>query len=241
MYRYLTGAYYVDDIKDHGTLKNHLCQKYLSFALCDLSDGELERYLGMSRDNGITVTAKDAKVNPNKKTVLKRSKVLDVSGAQGEVTYSKESGDSAITVSKEGDITVKKGLEPKTYRVGIAASAAGDGFYQAKTVYSTVKITVKKANTISVIPRTATVAAKKKVVLARSKALVVLGAKGAVTYTKKKGNAKIKVAKKTGKVTVKKGLKKGKTYKVKVAVQAAGNTVYAPKTVTKTFAIRVKA
>ena len=68
----------------------------------------------------------------------------------------------------------------------------------------------------------------------------MLKAKGKVTYAKKAGAKKITVAKKTGKVVVKKGLKKGK-YKVKVAVKAAGNGSYAPKTVTKTFIIKVKA
>ena len=171
--------------------------------------------------------------------MLKRAKVLDVSGAQGKVTYSKYSGENAIKVSKKGNITVGKNVEPGTYGIRIAVSAAGDDFYKAKTVYKTVNITVKKVNPITVVPRTATVTAGKKVVLAKSKVLTVLRAKGKVTFTKEKGNAKIKIAKKTGKVTVKKGLKKGKTYKVKVAVKAAGNNAYAAKTVKKTFAIRV--
>ena len=241
VYRYLTGKYYEDDIKTAGTLKNHLCQTYISFALCDLGDKELERYLGMSRENGITVTAKDVTVNSNKKTVLKRSKVLSVKGAQGKVTYSKSYGDAGITVSKTGKVTVKKSVDPGIYRVTIVAKAAGDEFYESKTVNKTVKITVKKPNPITVTPKTAAVNAGEKVTLARIKVLSVWRAKGTVTYTKKSGNTKITIAKKTGKVTVKKGLKAGKRYKVKVAVRAAGNSSYMAKTVTKTFTIRVRA
>ncbi|MBQ9002542.1 MAG: hypothetical protein IJ087_11885 [Eggerthellaceae bacterium] len=245
VYLYLADTLYVNDVRTSRASTNNLCQTYMSFALCDsmfeLSDDELERHLGMSRENGITLTAKDAKVNPNEKTVLKRTQVLSVSGEQGAVTYSKSSGDSGITVSKNGKVTVKKNVEPGTYHVGISASAAGDEFYKPKTVNQTVKIVVKRVNTITVTPRTATVTAGKKVTLPRSDVLTMTNAKGTVTYAKKSGNAKISIAKTTGKVTIKKGLKKGKTYKVKVAVNAAGDDTYAPKTVTKTFAIRMKA
>ena len=188
----------MDDIEKSATSTNNSCQTYMAFALCDLPDDELERYLGMSRENGISATAKEAKVNPYAKTVLKRSQVLSVSGAQGAVTYSKESGDSGIVVSKAGKVTVKKSVGPGTYRVTILASAAGDEFYEPKIVATTVKIVVKRENTIFVSPRTATVEAGKKVVVKRSDALTVLSAKGAVTYAKKSGNEKISVAKKTG-------------------------------------------
>ena len=62
---------------------------------------------------------------------------------------------------------------------------------------------------------------------------------GKLTYVKKSGNKKITINKTTGKVTVKKKLKKG-TYKVKVAVTAAGNSNYKAVTKTVTFKIKVK-
>ena len=102
-----------------------------------------------------------------------------------------------------------------------------------------MKITVKKVNTITVKSKTATVKAGKKVTLKRSKVLTVNNAIGKVTYAKLSGNNKITV-KSNGKVVVKKGLKKKKTYKVKVAVTAAGNSKYGPKTVTKVFKVKVK-
>ena len=60
-----------------------------------------------------------------------------------------------------------------------------------------------------------------------------------MTFKKAKGNDKITVGK-AGKVTVKKGLKAGKTYKVKVKVTAAGNANYKKATKAATLKVRVK-
>ena len=238
VYRYLTDKWYEDDIKDHDKLKNHLCQTYLSFALCDLDANEIAQY-GMSRENKITVTPKAVSVNPGVKTVLQSSDILDIADAAGDITFSKTYGDTGITISENGKVTIAKSVKPRVYRLGIAVKAAGDAFYQEKTVYKTVKITVKKVNTITVKSKTATVKAGKKVTLKRSKVLTVKNAIGKVTYAKLSGNKKITV-KSNGKVVVKKGLKKKKTYKVKVAVTAAGDSSYGPKTVTKVFKVKVK-
>ena len=64
------------------------------------------------------------------------------------------------------------------------------------------------------------------------------GAKGKAASCKVSGNAKIAVSK-AGKVTVKKGLKAGKTYKVKVLVCAVGNKTYAPAFKTVTCKVKV--
>ena len=80
---------------------------------------------------------------------------------------------------------------------------------------------------------------KRNQTLKRSAVLTVSKARGAVTYVKKSGQKKIVIAKKTGRVTVKKGLKKG-TYRIKVKVQAAGNSSYLPSSVkTVTFKIKI--
>ena len=79
---------------------------------------------------------------------------------------------------------------------------------------------------------------KKAQKLAVGKFLTVKKQEGKVTYVKKSGNKKITIAKKTGKVTVKKGLKKG-TYKVRVAVTAAGSEGFEAGTKTETFKIKV--
>ena len=103
----------------------------------------------------------------------------------------------------------------------------------------TVTKKAKKANTLTVKGKTAKVKYGKKATLKVSKVLTIKKAKGKKTFVKKSGKTQITISKKTGKVTVKKGLKKG-TYKVKVAVTAAGNDSYKAKTVIKTFKIKVK-
>ena len=82
-------------------------------------------------------------------------------------------------------------------------------------------------------------AKKKKTVFKKTKAFTVKKAPGKVTFKKVKGNKKIIVAK-NGKVTVKKGLKKNKTYKVKVKVTSAKTAKYAKITKTVTLTIKVK-
>lgn len=74
--------------------------------------------------------------------------------------------------------------------------------------------------------------------IAAKKAISVKDARGAVTYKKVSGNAKITVAS-NGKITVKKGLKVG-TYKVKIAVTAAGNASFKKATKNVTVALSVK-
>ena len=108
----------------------------------------------------------------------------------------------------------------------------------------------KAANPLTIKAKTATVKGstkgkngklKKTKTLAVSKVIAFTKkGQGKMTYTKSYGSKKITIAKTTGKVTVKKGLKKG-TYKVKVKVQAAGNTNYKASAVkTVTFKVKVK-
>jgi hypothetical protein len=103
-----------------------------------------------------------------------------------------------------------------------------------KALNSLVKM---KKNPMTVKTKTVKAKADKKV--KNKVGLVVKNAKGTKTYTKVSGNSKITVNKKTGKFTVKKGLKAGKTYKVKVKVKAAGTKLYKSKTITKTVKVKV--
>ena len=98
----------------------------------------------------------------------------------------------------------------------------------------------KSANSMKVAVKTKTVKVKKvKKAKQNVAAITVTGAKGAVTYKKAGGSAKLTVNAKTGKITVKKGTKKG-TYKVKVTVTAAGDGNFKPGTKTVTVTIKVK-
>nr|MCR5207633.1 CAP domain-containing protein [Eubacterium sp.] len=110
--------------------------------------------------------------------------------------------------------------------IGIAGFKGDDGNYYwvqefGYALSAQPKSAEKKANTLTAKGKAVTVKKNKKTVIKKAKAFAVNNAKGAVTFTKSKGNKKITVAK-NGKITVNKGLKKG-TYKVKVKVKAAGN------------------
>ena len=105
---------------------------------------------------------------------------------------------------------------------------------------------IEKANNpLSIKGKTAAVKSKKLKKKAQKLAVTKVitftkKGQGKLTYTKASGNKKITISKTTGKVTVRKGLKKG-TYKVKVKVNAAGNSNYNASTwKTATFKIKVK-
>jgi hypothetical protein len=121
----------------------------------------------------------------------------------------------------------------------IAAGTAGDVTRCAELLQKAVdNAALKAANTMVAAGKTVKAKASKKTTIKKSKAFTVKNAKGKVTFKKKSGNSKVVVSK-TGKVTVKKGLKKGKTYKVKVQVKAAGNGDYLAKTKTVTLKVKV--
>ena len=101
-------------------------------------------YVKVGKKNPMTVKAKTVKAKAKKKTVVKTTKAFTVKKAQGKATYKKVSGNSKITVAKNGKVTVKKGLKKgKTYKVKVKVSAPGNANYLSieKTVTLKVKIT----------------------------------------------------------------------------------------------------
>ena len=68
--------------------------------------------------------------------------------------------------------------------------------------------------------------------------ITVKNKKGTLSYKKTGGSKKLSINSRTGKIRIKKGTKKG-TYKIKVKVTAAGDAVYASKTITKTVTVKV--
>lgn len=102
-----------------------------------------------------------------------------------------------------------------------------------------VTYSYKKANTMTVKGKTVKARKKKKKSQSfkRSKILTIKKAVGKLTYVKLSGNSKITVNKTSGKLTVKKKMKKG-TYKVRIAVTAAGNSTCL--SVTRTVTVKVK-
>lgn len=172
---------------------------------------------------------------------------LPVDIATAEVTldktsfnYSGKAQKPAVTVKGEGrelvegtDYELAFANNTKVGTATVTVKALG-----ANTGEQTAEFTIKAlANPMKASGKTVKAKAKKKTVIKASKAFSVTGAKGKVTYTKVKGDKKISVAS-NGKVTVKKGLKKGKTYKVSVKIKAAGGNGY--KAATKTVTLKVK-
>jgi hypothetical protein len=99
-------------------------------------------------------------------------------------------------------------------------------------------IKVGEKNTMTAKANTVKAKKNKKTTIAAKKAFKVT-AKGKVYYEKLSGNAKIAVSS-SGKVTVKKGLKKGKTYKVKVKVKTDGDATHLSASKTVTLKVKVK-
>jgi len=138
----------------------------------------------------------------------------------------------------------------------------GDKYTDYASGFSTIDLTVKQAapthvstkddNPLKIKGKTAKVSysklKEKKQTLAVNKVIKFTNdVKDKKTYklsSAKKGSKNFKkyfkINKTTGRVTIKKGLKKG-TYKVKIKVQAKGNSRYRPsKVIPVTFKIRVK-
>ena len=145
------------------------------------------------------------------------------------------------------------------YKIGYAKCAECDKAIESEKVYAeaeTVKgvttltfkfsapfetqtDTMENHNQINVKAKTVAAKADKKTVIAKKKAFIVTNATGKVTFKKIEGNKKITVNK-NGKIVVKKGLKKGKTYSVKVKVSAAGNNEVMAGTEIVTVKVKVK-
>ncbi len=95
-------------------------------------------------DNPMSVKAKTVKVKAGKKTTIKTKKAFTVKKAKGKVTYSKLDGNSKISISSKGKVTVKKGLKKgKTYKVLVEVSSPGTDKYLSYSKNVTLKVKVK--------------------------------------------------------------------------------------------------
>ncbi len=152
--------------------------------------------------------------------------------------------DTVIPAKGHNPIKVKATLATNTKDGNIAYYKCTNGcgkFFSdknGKNEIAKAKVVVKAAK-MTVKVKKPTAKAKKNTVIKKAKAFTVKNAKGKLTFKKVKGNKKITVAK-NGKVTVKKGLKKNKTYSVKVKVTSAKTAKYAAITKTVTLKIKIK-
>ena len=108
------------------------------------------------QSNPLTASGRTAKVKykklRKKKQTVARAKVMNVSKAQGNVTYkltgvkrgkSKKYKKYFKINATTGNVTIKKKLKKGTYKVTCTVSAAGNGSYKAGTKSVTFKIKVK--------------------------------------------------------------------------------------------------
>ncbi len=167
-----------------------------------------------------TVKAEKTNIKVGETTTIK------VDGASGTVSFTSDNNKIA-KVDKNGNVKgVAKG------KTAIVVENNG--------VKKTIEFSVtKKANSFTVKNKTFTIKSNKKKVINLNKKLKFKNKKGNLTYKKKSGNKKITVSKK-GKLTVKKGLKKGKTYTVKVRVTDNGNNTFNKKSKTVRIKIKIK-
>ena len=95
------------------------------------------------RDNPIRVTSQWTKIKQadlkSEKAVYKCEDIILVENAVGKVSFKQTGEKKNITVDKDGNVTVKKGLKPGTYSTDVEVTAAGDGVMSDK---STRTITV---------------------------------------------------------------------------------------------------
>ena len=109
--------------------------------------GSKELAFSIKKKNTIKVKTKKATVNykklkkKNQKVSVK--KLFKVTKAKGKVTYEKVSGNSKITISSSGKVTIKKKLKKGTYKVKVKVTAKGNGTYYSKSKEVTIKIKVK--------------------------------------------------------------------------------------------------
>lgn len=149
-------------------------------------------------------------------------------------------GDSAFEGCTSLTVVTYGGTKEK-WNSDVSIGSNNDALNNASIQYQ------KADNTFKVKGKTATVKykklKKKTQTLSVFKVLTFTNrGQGTLTYAKVSGSSKISINKTTGKITIKKkGLKKKKTYSVKIKVMAAGNEDYNASTwKTVTFKIKVK-
>jgi hypothetical protein len=179
------------------------------------------------RVNTVTVLTKEGKTVDQ--DAADTNKAADY--ALADANALKASAYTAASYAKVEDAT-------KALKNAILNGSTEDIKAATKNLNDAIEGLVKmKTNPMTV--KTKTVKAKAKSTVKNKTGLIVKDAKGTKTFTKVSGNSKIKVNKTTGKITVYKGLKAGKSYKVKIKVKAAGTDLYKAKTVTKVVTVKV--
>lgn len=148
----------------------------------------------------------------------------------------KSSDTKVVAVTKNGKITLKtKGEALLTTKLN-----NGKTYKRWINVSPSLKTINLDNNPITVKVKAVKASAKKTKSFAKSKYLTIKNAKGKLAFKKKSGNKRITVNSRTGKLTVKKGLKKGRTYSIKLLLKAKGNANFKSSTRSLTIKIKIK-
>ena len=95
------------------------------------------------RVKGKTVKVKAGKLK-KKKAVLAVTKVMDLSGGEGKISFAVISGNRKISVDGEtGKVTLKKKLKKGTYKVSVKVRAEGDESHYSAARKAVIKVVVK--------------------------------------------------------------------------------------------------
>lgn len=175
------------------------------------------------------VTKISVKASPSTITVDSKSTVTaKVIDRNGDTSF-RSSNKSVVKITKvTGDMATVKGLKAGT--VTITAEN------NSKTAAVKIKV-IKRANNFTIKGKKVSVNAKRAASIGPKEAFTTKNEKGWVTFKKISGNKKIVVSQ-LGIIHFIKGLKKGKTYILKVKATDQGNYKY--KSVTKKATVIIK-
>ena len=157
--------------------------------------------------------------------------------ASEKADAAKKANDAAVEAAKKAYGANSQEVKKAEEKAAAAAKAAETAAATAEAAAEKAGLS-KLANPMTVKAKTVKAKASKKTTIKKTKAFTVKKAKGKVTFKKVKGNKKVTITK-AGKVVVKKGLKVGKTFKIKVKVTAKGNTSYKAKSKTVTLKVKI--
>ena len=151
-------------------------------------------------------------------------------GAEGDGSY----GDGTVG-QKKAIVKLYAYGEPIYY---VSVQTPYDASWSSTWLYG-VHFGIENPMTVKTVKKSAKAKALKKKKVTVKGAIETENAQGDVTYTKLSGPKKVSVNAKNVNIVLAKGTAKG-NLKVKVAVKAAGNDSYAPKTVEEMITIKVK-
>jgi hypothetical protein len=205
------------------------------------------------KTNTISVKLKKKTIKLNADTIAKKSKkyarkkYLSVNNPKGTVRYKITSVNKSrkrfSINSKNGRLTIKKGLKAGNYKVNIKVTASGNSSYKYGSDSVTLKVVVSKEKlkvSGKSVTAEGTILQTEDVTFAKSDILKISnsGGKQSFSITGADSSVEFFAIDEKGNLTVKSGIAAG-TYKVKVQVKTAGSGKYKAGKKTATVTVTV--